>query len=49
MYRDLALHIDDHVKGNEGRLSWMWQLFTAATVVLVLEVVYMLIEHGSTC
>lgn len=43
MYRDLALHIDADVKGNEGRLTWMWNLFTAAVVVLVAEVVVWLL------
>ena len=43
MYRNLALYIDENIRGNEGRLSWMWWVFTASLVVLVAEVAVWLI------
>lgn len=49
MHRDLALYIAQHVRGNSGRLRWMWRVFSAAAVVLVAEVVVWLlaISHFS--
>ena len=43
MYRELALNLADDIAGNDGRLSWMWWVFTAAVVVLVAEVVTWLV------
>lgn len=38
MHRDLALHLAHDMQGNDGRLSWMWKVFTVGVVFLVAEV-----------
>jgi hypothetical protein len=49
IHRDLALHIDQDLRGNDGRLIWMWWVFSAALVALGAEMVLWitaLIFHG---
>ncbi len=42
-HRDLALHLENHLDRNEKRLDWLYRQFTAASALLVVEVLAWLV------
>jgi hypothetical protein len=43
MYKVLAEYLDDDFTGNEGRLSWMWWLFSGTCLCLAAEIIMWLL------
>ena len=46
MYRDLALHLENHFEGNQKRLDRLFWLLRGASVLLVAEIVLWLFVLG---
>jgi hypothetical protein len=46
MYRDLALHLENHFEGNQKRLDRLFWLLRSASVLLVAEIVLWLFILG---